>query len=65
LIDDSLEKGRSEPFNLVEIPEFFGDEMEIGEFLPQVHDFLNHLSMQSNVSACIRAQPFNALLAPP
>ena len=65
LIDDSLEKGRSEPFNLVEIPEFFGDEMEIGEFLPQVHDFLNHLSMHSNVSACMRARPFNALLAPP
>jgi NLI interacting factor-like phosphatase len=64
LIDDSLEKGRSEPFNLVEIPEFFGDEKEVGEFLPQVHDFLNHLSMHSNVSACIRSQPFKALLAP-
>lgn len=64
LIDDSLEKGRSEPFNLVEIPEFFGDQKEIGEFLPQVHDFLNHLSTHSNVSACIRAQPFRAQLAP-
>jgi hypothetical protein len=65
LVDDSLEKGRSEPFNLVEIPEFFGDEREIGEFLPQVHDFLNHLSMHSNVSACLRARPFKAQLAPP
>jgi NLI interacting factor-like phosphatase len=64
LIDDSLEKGRSEPFNLVEIPEFFGDEKETGEFLPQVHDFLNHLSMHSNVSACLRARPFKAQLAP-
>jgi hypothetical protein len=64
LIDDSIEKGRSEPFNLVEIPEFFGDEKEVGEFLPQVHDFLNHLSMHSNVSACLRARPFKAQLAP-
>lgn len=64
LIDDSLEKGRSEPFNLIEIPEFFGDQKETGEFLPQVHDFLNHLSMHSNVSACLRAQPFKAQFAP-
>ncbi|KAE9374511.1 HAD-like protein [Stipitochalara longipes BDJ] len=64
LIDDSIEKGRSEPFNLVEIPEFFGDEKELGEFLPQVHDYLNHLSMHSNVSACLRARPFRAQLAP-
>jgi len=65
LVDDSLEKGKSEPFNLVEIPEFLGDEKESGEILPQVHDFLNHLSLHSNVSACIRAQPFKAQLGPP
>lgn len=64
LVDDSLEKGRSEPFNLIEIPEFVGDQKEIGEFLPQVHDYLNHLSMHSNVSACLRARPFKAQLAP-
>ena len=64
LIDDSIEKGRSEPFNLVEVPEFFGDEKEVGEFLPQVHDYLNHLSMHSNVSACLRARPFRAQLTP-
>jgi hypothetical protein len=64
LVDDSLEKGSSEPFNLIEIPEFVGDEKEIGEFLPQVHDYLNHLSMHSNVSACLRARPFEAQLAP-
>ena len=64
LIDDSIEKGKSEPFNLVEIPEFFGDEKEVGEFLPQVHDYLNHLSMHANVSACLRARPFRAQLAP-
>lgn len=54
LVDDSLEKGRSEPFNLIEIPEFSGDTNEQGEILPQVHDFLNYLSMHSNVSACLR-----------
>jgi hypothetical protein len=64
LVDDSLEKGKSEPFNLIEIPEFFGDEKESGEILPQVHDFLNHLSLHSNVSACLRAQPFRAQVGP-
>jgi hypothetical protein len=65
LVDDSPEKGKSEPFNLIEIPEFFGDEKESGEILPQVHDFLNHLSLHSNVSACLRAQPFKAQLGAP
>ncbi|RDL35124.1 Uncharacterized protein BP5553_07055 [Venustampulla echinocandica] len=55
LVDDSLEKGRSEPFNLIEIPEFFGDLNERGNILPQVHDYLNYLSMHSNVSACLQA----------
>lgn len=64
LVDDSYEKGRSEPFNLLEIPEFFGDMNEPGEILPQVHDYLNLLSRHSNVSACLRAVPFRALAAP-
>lgn len=64
LIDDSIEKGRSEPYNLIEIPEFFGDKNEQGEILPQVHDYLNHLSLHSNVSACLRAQLFKAQAAP-
>ncbi|KAE8444381.1 hypothetical protein EG329_000581 [Mollisiaceae sp. DMI_Dod_QoI] len=58
LVDDSLEKGRSEPFNLIEVPEFFGNADEQGRILPQVHDYLNHLSMHSNVSACLRSRPF-------
>lgn len=62
LVDDSLEKGRSEPFNLVEIPEFFGDHNEQGQILPQVHDFLNHLAMHSNVSSVLRASPFRPQL---
>ncbi|KAH6684432.1 HAD-like domain-containing protein [Halenospora varia] len=58
LVDDSIEKGRSEPFNIIEIPEFCGDLNEPGDILPQVHDHLNHLSLHANVSACLRAMPF-------
>lgn len=58
LVDDSLNKARSEPFNLIEIPEWTGD-MKDGA-LPQVHDYLNHLSLHSNVSGCLYAQPFKA-----
>ncbi|ESZ99425.1 hypothetical protein SBOR_0187 [Sclerotinia borealis F-4128] len=58
LIDDSSEKARSEPFNLIEIPEFFGDHKEVGDVLPQVHDYLNFLSMHENVSAAVRHSPF-------
>lgn len=63
LVDDSLEKGRSEPFNLIEIPEFTGNDHEVGEILPQVHDYLNYLSMHSNVSACGRTSPFKAQIS--
>jgi hypothetical protein len=58
LIDDSLEKARTEPHNLIEVPEWFGDLNETDDILPQVHDHLNHLSQQSNVSGCLRAHPF-------
>jgi hypothetical protein len=64
LVDDSIRKGRSEPYNLIEIPEFFGAENEPGDILPQVHDHLNYLSMHSDVSACLRAFPFKAMSAP-
>ncbi|KAH7321444.1 HAD-like domain-containing protein [Rhexocercosporidium sp. MPI-PUGE-AT-0058] len=62
LVDDSPEKGRSEPFNMILIPEFFGDENEPGQILPQVHDYLNNLSTHSNVAAYLRAYPFRAAL---
>jgi len=58
LIDDSIEKGRSEPYNLIQIPEWTGDMNETGSILPQVHDYLNFLSTHMNVSATIRVQPF-------
>jgi hypothetical protein len=58
LIDDSREKARTEPHNLVEVPEWFGDMHERDDILPQVHDYLNHLSMHSNVSACLQSHPW-------
>jgi hypothetical protein len=58
LIDDSREKARTEPFNLIEVPEWFGDLGETDDIFPQVHDYLNHLSMHSDVSACLHAQSF-------
>ncbi|KAF9881331.1 phosphoprotein phosphatase [Colletotrichum karsti] len=58
LIDDSLEKARSEPFNLVRIPEFFGEEAEQGLVVPQVHDYINSLCYQSDVSSYMRTNPF-------
>lgn len=59
LVDDSITKGRSEPFNLIEIPEFLGNYKEMGDILPQVHDYLNRLAIHSNVSSYLRTQPFS------
>ncbi|EPE31647.1 HAD-like protein [Glarea lozoyensis ATCC 20868] len=64
LIDDSMEKARSEPYNLIEVPEFLGEEHEHAEILPQVHHHLNYLAMQSNVSASLKMFPFRAVSAP-
>jgi hypothetical protein len=58
LIDDSLYKGTSEPFNLIQIPEFSGHEESTEGVLPQVHDYLNRLSMCSNVSNYLKQYPF-------
>lgn len=54
LIDDSTEKGLSEPYNLIKIPEFMGDINEPGEVLLRNYDYLCHLSMYSNVSSYLR-----------
>ncbi|KAK6849829.1 hypothetical protein PG995_013662 [Apiospora arundinis] len=59
LVDDSSEKARSEPFNLIQLPEFEGDLAEPGSVLPQVHDFLNECAKQRDVSSFIRAQRFD------
>lgn len=65
LIDDSAEKARSEPHNLILVPEWFGDIREPDDILPQVHDHLNHLSQHEDVSACLRARPFIPRFANP
>ncbi|TRX96158.1 hypothetical protein FHL15_002882 [Xylaria flabelliformis] len=58
LVDDSMEKARTEPFNLIQIPDFQGDAKESGFVLPQVHDYLNECSQQANISAYMKGQPF-------
>lgn len=58
LVDDSSEKARSEPYNLIQLPEFEGDLAEQGFVLPQVHDFLNECAMQRDISSYIRAKRF-------
>lgn len=58
LIDDSIEKAWTEPYNLIKIPEFLGDPNEPGDVLLQVYGFLNHISTFSNVSAYLRQHPF-------
>lgn len=59
LIDDSTEKARSEPYNAITLPEFTGDMGEKWDILPMVHDYLNQLCYLEDVSAYMRANPFN------
>lgn len=58
LVDDSFEKGRSEPYNILPIPEFAGLHVEPANVLPQVHDYLNQLCYQADVSRYMRENPF-------
>lgn len=58
LIDDSIEKARSEPHNAVTLPEFNGDVDEKPLVLEFVAEYLQTLSLQNDVSAYIRAKPF-------
>ncbi|PHH80313.1 hypothetical protein CDD82_1841 [Ophiocordyceps australis] len=58
LVDDSPEKGRSEPYNIMAIPEFSGLRHEPKDVLPQVHDYLNRLCYARNISSHMRESPF-------
>ncbi|KAK4148227.1 HAD-like domain-containing protein [Dichotomopilus funicola] len=58
LIDDSIEKARSEPHNAVTLPEFNGNVDEKPLVLELVAEYLQTLALQKDVSAYIRAQPF-------
>ncbi|KAF4988637.1 hypothetical protein FDECE_14971 [Fusarium decemcellulare] len=58
LVDDSQEKARSEPFNLLQIPEFVKPSDEPPNVLPQVHDYLNTLAHEADISRFVRRSPF-------
>ncbi|PFH57232.1 hypothetical protein XA68_15336 [Ophiocordyceps unilateralis] len=59
LVDDSREKGRSEPHNILTIPEFsVPEDDENHDVLPQVHDYLNELARQEDISRYMRLHPF-------
>lgn len=58
LVDDSLEKGRSEPHSILQIPEFSGLPNEPADVLPQVHNYLNSLCYQLDISRFMRETPF-------
>ncbi|KIL90999.1 hypothetical protein FAVG1_05695 [Fusarium avenaceum] len=58
LVDDSFEKGRSEPFNMLTLPEFTGLAKETPNVLPQVHDYINELAQQADISRFVRQSPF-------
>ncbi|KAI1342014.1 HAD-like domain-containing protein [Xylariaceae sp. FL0016] len=61
LVDDSLEKARSEPYNAISLPEFDGNKNEQGHILPQVHDYINECAQQANISAFMRERPFQLI----
>jgi len=58
MIDDSVEKARSEPFNLLEIPEFTNRPEEPADVLRQVAEYLEMCLLQTNVSWYVREKPF-------
>lgn len=59
LIDDSLDKAASEPFNLIQVESFVAAEHQTeDEVLPRVVRYLEYLRLQKDASAYIRASPF-------
>lgn len=59
LLDDTSLKASSEPFNLLEVPEYKG-QTESTEVLQEVMDYLEELRWQEDVSAFMRTKPFKA-----
>ncbi|KAI9797519.1 MAG: hypothetical protein M1833_005430 [Piccolia ochrophora] len=62
LLDDSALKAASHPFNIVEVPEFLGNQSYNAEMrarpLEQVMNYLEVLRTQGDVSAFMRDTPF-------
>ncbi|KAH8888754.1 HAD-like protein [Thozetella sp. PMI_491] len=66
LIDDSREKARSEPFNCITLPVFDSSSTEEeAAILPHVHEYLNVLACQEDVSCYIQHNPFKVEDNPP
>jgi hypothetical protein len=57
LIDDSVEKSRSEPYNFLQVPEFSGHKGEDPNILKEIEEYLMILRMQTNVSSYILRNP--------
>ena len=57
LIDDSVEKSRSEPYNFLEVPGFTGHRGEDPNLLKELAEYLAVLRMQTNVSSYIFRNP--------
>ena len=61
LLDDSEIKASSEPFNLIQIPEFVASEEQMhGDVLREVAGYLDEVRMQNDVSAFMKRTPFKA-----
>ncbi|KAM7214944.1 HAD-like domain containing protein [Rhypophila decipiens] len=60
LIDDSIEKARSEPYNAITIPEFMGNLKEKPVVLKLVQEYLDILARQADISSYIKLHPFKA-----
>lgn len=60
LVDDSIDKSASEPYNLIEVEEFRNQPQQVksDDYLKAVIEYLEVLSYQADVSAYIRSQPF-------
>lgn len=58
LIDDTMEKAKGHPFNLIELPEFVGKGVEDDTVLAVLVDYLQVIRYQYDVSAYMRKHPF-------
>lgn len=59
LIDDSILKAARQPHNILEVPEFAGEEeLQNKDTLKKVAAYLEELRFHNDVSAFLRASPF-------
>lgn len=67
LLDDSVHKAKSHPYNHMKVPEFSArpHEVQHDKTLHECIDYLEELKWQSNVSSYMRRNPFKAQYLPP